>query len=51
MCKAKAPSGVGGPSADALKLTTYFGERQRTAGRFAADALLDLYGRGNRVCG
>ena len=40
-----ALSGVGGPSADALKLTTYFGERQRTAGRFTADALLDLYGR------
>jgi len=30
---------------DAVKLTSYFGERQRTAGRFAADALLDLYGR------
>jgi PII-like signaling protein len=40
-----ALSGVGGPNADALKLTTYFGERQRTAGRFTADALLDLYGR------
>jgi PII-like signaling protein len=40
-----ALGGVGGPSADALKLTTYFGERQRTAGRFTADALLDLYGR------
>lgn len=32
-------------SGDAVKLTSYFGERQRTAGRFAADALLDLYGR------
>jgi PII-like signaling protein len=32
--------------ADALKLTSYFGERQRTAaGRFAADALLDLCGQ------
>jgi PII-like signaling protein len=31
--------------ADALKLTTYFGERQRTGGAFVADALLDLYGR------
>jgi PII-like signaling protein len=30
---------------DWLKLTSYFGERQRTAGGFAADALLDLYGR------
>jgi PII-like signaling protein len=31
---------------DALKLTSYFGERQRTADNgFAADALLDLYGR------
>jgi len=32
-------------SKDCLKLTCYFGERQRTQGRFAADALLDLYGR------
>jgi PII-like signaling protein len=31
--------------ADALKLTTYFGERQRTGDAFVADALLDLYGR------
>jgi len=32
--------------ADSLKLTSYFGERQRTTdGGFAADALLDLYGR------
>jgi PII-like signaling protein len=30
---------------DAIKLTSYFGERHRSAGRFAADALLDLYGR------
>ncbi len=31
---------------DALKLTSYFGERQRIAGNgFAADALLDLYGQ------
>jgi PII-like signaling protein len=30
---------------DCLKLTTYFGERHRTAGRFLADALMDLYGR------
>jgi PII-like signaling protein len=28
-----------------LKLTSYFGERQRTEGRFTADALLDLYGQ------
>jgi PII-like signaling protein len=40
-----ALGGVGGPSADALKLTTYFGERQRSSGRFTADALLDLYGQ------
>jgi PII-like signaling protein len=30
---------------DCLKLTTYFGERYRTADQFVADALLDLYGR------
>jgi PII-like signaling protein len=30
---------------DCLKLTTYFGERQRTAGAFVADELLDLFGR------
>lgn len=30
-------------SADYLKLTTYFGERQRVEGGFLADALLDLY--------
>ena len=39
---------MNGPAAageDAVKLTSYFGERQRTAGGFAADALLDLYGR------
>jgi PII-like signaling protein len=29
---------------DCLKLTSYFGERQRTDGRFLAEALLDLYG-------
>jgi PII-like signaling protein len=32
-------------SEDCLKLTSYFGERQRAAGRFTADALLDLYGQ------
>jgi PII-like signaling protein len=31
--------------ADAVKLTTYFGERQRTGDAFLADALLGLYGR------
>jgi PII-like signaling protein len=39
---------VNGPAevnADCLKLTTYFGERQRTGHAFVADALLDLYGR------
>ena len=30
---------------DCLKLTTYFGERQRVDGRFLADAQLDLFGR------
>jgi PII-like signaling protein len=30
---------------DAVKLTSYFGERHRAAGRFAAAALLDLYGK------
>ncbi|MCX5041875.1 DUF190 domain-containing protein [Aldersonia sp. NBC_00410] len=30
---------------DCLKLTSYFGERQRTERAFLADALLDLYGR------
>jgi PII-like signaling protein len=29
---------------ESLKLTTYFGERDRTDGRLLADALLDLYG-------
>jgi PII-like signaling protein len=40
---------MNGPAAvneDAVKLTSYFGERRRVAGDgFAADALLDLYGR------
>jgi PII-like signaling protein len=31
--------------ADCLKLTTYFGEHDRTGGRFLADALLDCYAR------
>jgi PII-like signaling protein len=30
---------------EALKLTTYFGERDRVNGRLVADELLDLYGR------
>ncbi len=30
---------------DGLKLTTYFGERDRANGRFLADALLDVYER------
>lgn len=33
---------------DCLKLTTYFGERDRTEDRLVADALLDIYG-GNRL--
>ena len=32
---------------DCLTLTAYFGERQRTDGRFLADAILDLYGQHN----
>jgi len=32
-------------SEDCLKLTTYFGERDRLDGELVADALLDLYGR------
>jgi PII-like signaling protein len=32
-------------TADCLKLTSYFGERHRTGGRFTADALIELYGR------
>jgi PII-like signaling protein len=32
-------------NADALKLTTYFGEHDRNGGRFLADALLDAYER------
>ena len=39
------PPRDGDPGADAVKLTSYFGERQRAGDRFAADALLDLYGR------
>lgn len=31
-------------NSDCFKLTSYFGERQRTEGRFTADALLGLYG-------
>lgn len=31
-------------NADGLKLTSYFGERQRCGRRFLADALMDLYG-------
>jgi PII-like signaling protein len=39
-------NGPAEPSTDCLKLTSYFGERQRTAGGgFAADALLGLYGQ------
>ena len=31
-------------TADCLKLTTYFGERQRSGHAYVADALLDMYG-------
>lgn len=34
-------------AADYLKLTTYFGERQRISGRFLAEELLDLYAAEN----
>ena len=30
--------------ADCIKLTSYFGERHRTDGKFVGDALIDLYG-------
>ena len=40
-----APDGTGLGAQDCVKLTSYFGERHRTGDRFAADALLDLYGR------
>jgi PII-like signaling protein len=30
---------------DCLELTAYFGERDRIAGRFPADALIDVYAR------
>ena len=37
---------IGGSAVtDALKLTTYFGERDRAGDRFLADALADLYAR------
>ena len=40
------PANDGAMNEDAVKLTSYFGERRRVAGDgFAADALLDLYGR------
>ena len=40
------PADRGAPmNEEAVKLTSYFGERHEAAGRFAADALLDLYGR------
>jgi PII-like signaling protein len=32
-------------TADCLKLTSYFGERQRSGGAFVADTLIELYGR------
>lgn len=32
------------PAEESLKLTTYFGERQRVEGELVADRLLDLYG-------
>jgi PII-like signaling protein len=37
-------SGAAG-TIEALKLTSYFGERQRAGGQFVADALLGLYGQ------
>ena len=38
-------SGAAAVNADCLKLTSYFGERQRTGNAFVADALLNLYGQ------
>jgi len=38
-------NGNGNGSEDCLKLTTYFGERTRSGGRFLADAQLDVFGR------
>lgn len=37
-------SGVSSAGVDALKLSCYFGERERTDGRLVADGLLDLFG-------
>lgn len=37
-------------SGERLKLTTYFGERDRSEGRLLADALLDLYGEHRLLC-
>ena len=37
-------TGAAAVNADCLKLTSYFGERQRTGNAFVADALLNLYG-------
>jgi PII-like signaling protein len=35
----------GAMNLDCLKLTTYFGERDRVGGRFLADAFIDIYAR------
>lgn len=35
---------AGGTSVEGLKLTSYFGEQERSGDRLVADALLDLYG-------
>ncbi|HEY7952391.1 MAG TPA: DUF190 domain-containing protein, partial [Solirubrobacteraceae bacterium] len=35
---------AGGASMECLKLTSYFGERERSGNQLVADALLDLYG-------
>ena len=41
----RAGAGGGAVNADALKLTTYFGEHDRVDGGFAADAFTDVYAR------
>ena len=43
--RARARARGGAVNEDCLKLTIYFGERDRAGGRFLADALLDIYAR------
>src|SRR5205085_7911449 len=41
----RAPPGSGAVNDDCLKLTTYFGERDRAGGGFLADAFTEIYAR------